>query len=952
MMQRNIPLAGFKRTLVFFSWLLVATLPAEQRDVWAHESSDLKPDPSVTFGVLDNGLRYAIMPNAEPPKRLSMRLYVDAGSLMETDEQQGLAHFIEHMAFNGTKHFPAGEMVEYFQRLGMSFGGDTNAHTSFNETVYKLELPKPEEALIKRALLLLRDYADGMLMSVPEINKERGVILSELLTRDSAQWRTQKAAYQFALPDSLISKRFPIGTKEVINGAGREVFMDYYKTWYTPERMAVVITGAVEVEKLLPLIKEQFSSMKRAEVAKEDPALGKITTGRGVIAKTHYEKEATETSVSIEVVSPYQWQPDNSEKRVREMSLRIASSIIDNRLSERVKKEGAVITGGGCYAQDFMDFVRFSSIYVTCEPGEWGGALAVAEQEIRRALSHGFTRAEFDEVVANMRNGYEQAVRSAASRKSRGLADHLVSSLSRGKVFSSPGQSLEWFNGTISMITPQACVAGLRDAWDSADRQLFIGGNVKVAGGNEEIIATYKKAGSVPVERLREAKQSRFAYTSFGKPGKVAERKHIQDLGITQLRFANNVRLNLKRTDFEKDAISIGVRIGGGLLTLPEGKPGLPMAASAALNAGGLEKHSADELRRIFAGKTADVSFSVGEDAFVFSGFTNRKDFSSAMELLTAYLVAPGYRGEALRQLHKNLDPIYTQLAHTPMGVFNDQVDVFLKKGDFRSGFPKRGELVSRTFGEVKQWLGAALRSGFMEVAIVGDFKEEDILKDVARTLGALPERNLEKPAYTERRKMQFASGGQSRSFEFSSEIPKGMVGVYWATEDIWDISRTRRFSILGAIFADRLRKKVREELGEAYSPYARHIPSSSYSGFGYMMSMITVDPSQADKIAGVVRGIGDELAAQGTSSDELERAIKPLLNGIDQQLRQNSYWLSTVALTSQEFPQKIDWARTMVSDYKSIKVDEVNKLASQYLRPERAVVVKIIPVGAKPAGK
>jgi zinc protease len=948
--MKNRQLSGSKLLIVLSWFLLASPLSAQQADVWAHDTSDLQPDPSVTFGVLGNGLRYAIMPNTEPPNRLSMRLYVDAGSLMETDDQQGLAHFIEHMAFNGTNNFPAGKMVEYFQRLGMSFGGDTNAHTSFKETVYKLELPKPEEALIKRSMVLLRDYADGMLMSESEIKKERGVILSELLTRDSAEWRTQKVAYKFALPDCLISKRFPIGTKKVIKSAGRGAFMDFYKAWYTPDRMAVVITGAVEVDKILPLIKEQFGSMNRLPVPRADPDLGTITTGRGVITKTHYEKEATETNVSIEVVRPYKWQPDNSEKRIREMALRVASGIIDNRLSERVKKKGAVITGGGSYAQDFMDFVQFSSIYVTCEPGNWDGALAVAEQEIRRALTHGFTRAEFNEVVANIRNGFEQSVRSATSRKSRGIADVIVSSISRGKVFLSPRQALAWFNEHIPLITAEACVAELRDAWDSGDRQLFIGGNVNLPDSGGQIAGIYEKAGRVRVDPPRQEEQSNFAYTHFGKPGKVVDRVEIEDLGITQLRFANNVRLNLKRTDFEKDSISIGVRIGGGLLTIPADKPGLGLVASTVINAGGVEKHSADELRRLFAGKTAGVSFSVGEDTFAFKGSTNRKDFTNAIELLTAYIVAPGYREEALRQLHKGLDPIYTQLAHTPMGVFNDQVDLFLKKGDFRAGFPKRSELVARTLDDVKQWLGEPLRSAVMEVAIVGDFEEEDILRDVGKTLGALPERSLEKPKYTARRVMHFADGGQSRTFEFNSEIPKGMVGVYWPTEDIWDISRTRRFSVLGTIFADRLRKKVREELGEAYSPYARNIPSSSYSDFGYMMSIITVDPAQAEKIASVVREIGEGLATEGANVDELERAIKPLLNGIEQQLRQNSYWLSTVALSSQEFPQKIQWARTMLDDYKAIKVGEVNALAKKYLMPERAVITKIIPVGAKPS--
>ncbi|MFT4550929.1 MAG: zinc protease, partial [Verrucomicrobiales bacterium] len=219
---------------------------AKKAPAWGFETSDLKPDPEITFGTLGNGLRYVILPNAEPPERTSLRLYVDAGSLMETEKQRGLAHFIEHMAFNGTKNFPGGKMVEYFQRLGMSFGGDTNAHTSFKETVYKLELPKPDEKLLREGLQLFRDYADGMLLTQNEIEKERGVILSEKLTRDSPDSRTMEAAFDFALPDSIISKRLPIGTKEVIKGAGRDTFVDFYKKWYTCDRMVFVAVGAVE----------------------------------------------------------------------------------------------------------------------------------------------------------------------------------------------------------------------------------------------------------------------------------------------------------------------------------------------------------------------------------------------------------------------------------------------------------------------------------------------------------------------------------------------------------------------------------------------------------------------------------------------------------------------------------------------------------------------------------
>jgi len=933
-----------KLFIFFYLFLVAQVATAKEQNQWAHDTSDIAPDPAVTFGALKNGLRYAVMPHTEPPERISMRLYVDAGSLMENEDQQGLAHFIEHMAFNGTKNFPAGEMVEYFQRLGMSFGGDTNAHTSFKETVYKLELPKPEENLIKRAMLLFRDYADGMLMSETEIEKERGVILSELITRDSAEWRTQKEAYKFALPDSLISKRFPIGTKQVIKGAGRKTFMDFYDTWYTPDRMCIVVVGAVKADKIVEMIEENFSSMATQKSPLSDPNLGKITVGRGVITKTHYEKEATETNVSIEVVKPYSWEPDDTKKNIRNLKLFIANHIMGNRISELAKKKDALITGGGSYAQDFLDFAQFASMYVTCDPENWEGALHVAEQEIRRALTYGFNRNEFEEVSATLRNAYEQALRSSVSRKSRGLADALTRSISGRKVFTSPKQDMEWLNKNLGLITADACHAELRRAWESSDRQIFIGGNIELKKAESQIQKVYLNSKSKAVDPLKKEEKAEFAYANFGVPGKIIERREDKDLGVVQLQFSNNVRLNLKKTDYEKDSISIGARIGSGMLSMPKDKPGLATVASAIFTAGGLKKHSTDELRRIFAGKTVSGSFTVDEDAFIYSGSTNRKDLADALQLMTAYIVEPGYREEALRQFQNQLDPLYTQLAHTPMGVLQDRVDRFLKSGDFRSGFPSRSEITKRTIKEVEDWLSDTLENAYMEIGIVGDFEEQSVIDTVSKTLGSLPIRRINKKEFTGERKINFPQKGQSKEFVFESEIPKGMVGVYWPTQDIWDISATRRLSVLGAIFADKLRSKVREELGEAYSPYARHIPSDTYKGYGYLMSVITVDPPQAEKIANVVEGIGTALASKGVTEDELERAIKPLLNSIDQQVRQNAYWLRTVSLSSQEFPQKLDWAKTMIKDYKSIKVGDVNTLAKRFLSEGNSVSVKIVP--------
>ena len=258
---------------------------------WPQEGCDVAPDPAAVYGRLENGLRYVLLPNAEPPKRVSVRLYVDAGSLMEEDSQQGLAHFLEHMAFNGTKNYKADEMKAFFQRLGMSFGGDTNAHTSFKETVYDAELPDGTEALVDEALKLLHDYAGGMLLGADEIEKERGVILSEKLARDTVDFRTMLRGFEFSLPESLIPRRLPIGLEDVIKSAPRERFSAFYKKWYVPARMTVILVGNITPEALEPKIKTVFGALP-AGVLTPDPNLGKITTGRGLETLLHTEKEA------------------------------------------------------------------------------------------------------------------------------------------------------------------------------------------------------------------------------------------------------------------------------------------------------------------------------------------------------------------------------------------------------------------------------------------------------------------------------------------------------------------------------------------------------------------------------------------------------------------------------------------------------------------------------------
>ncbi|MEO7412224.1 MAG: insulinase family protein [Opitutaceae bacterium] len=933
--------------LRLFCFVLVLSGLGSQAAVpFAHETSDLKTDPSVRFGTLPNGLRYAVMPNREPRGRASMRLFVNVGSLQENEDQRGLAHFLEHMAFNGSTHYPAGTLVEFFQRMGMSFGGDTNASTNFDHTVYLLELPKSDEPTLAEGLRVFSDYANGLLLPAAEIDKERGVILSEKRVRDSVGFRTFVAQFDFTLGNTRFPKRIPIGATEVIEKAPRERFVDFWNTWYRPDRMAVIIVGDVDPSAVEKMIMTTFSDMKPRAPAQPDPDLGKITAFTGVRAHFHPEPEAPATSVSISSLTPYANEADTAAKRVRDLPRSIALSILNRRFSVLAKKENAPFVSAFASVSDDFRFVRDASVNVECKPDQWSAALALGEQELRRALEHGFQAGELKEVVANFTNSLEQAVKTAPTRRSPGLADGIAQSLLDHEVFTTPSEDLKLYKPALDKVTPADCVAALREAFGrTSGRFVMVTGNVKIPGDAAAVItAGYEKSRTTPVAAPSEENLAAWGYADFGPPGKVERREQAADLGITLVTFANGVRLNLKKTDFEAGRIRIGARVGNGTMTEPRDKRGLAALSGAIFNAGGLGKHSADDLRRLLAGKNVRSSFGTGEDAFTFGGGTTQDDLLLQFQLLAAQLTDPGYRPEALRQAQKSIEQLYLSFEHTANGPLSTEVPNLLASGDPRFGLPAQEVLMARTLEEIKTWLTPQLTRGALEVAAVGDLDVEATIEAAAKTIGALPKRDA-KPKLDELRKVSVPATPFTKEYTIASEIPKGTVQIFWPTTDSLDIRRTRRMALLSEVLNDRMRLKVRQELGGTYSPNANSSPSDVYPGYGFMNAGIDVDPPMAAKITDVVLSIANDLAQTGVTEDELERARQPVLTRTRESVRNNGYWLGSVLLRAQEKPEVLDWARTRIADLESITAAELSALAKTYLSTDRAFRVTVLPL-------
>lgn len=923
---------------------------------FAQSESDLKPDPTAVFGTLPNGMRYVVRPNHEPKNRVSLRLVVHAGSFNETEDQRGLAHFLEHMAFNGSEHYAPGTLVELLQRMGMGFGADTNASTSFDRTIYLLELPDAKVATLETGLQVFADYAGSLLLRPDQIEKERGIVLAEKRTRDSVDYRTIVAEFGFELKGSLLPERWPIGQASIIEHAGRERFEDFYNTWYRPDLMSVVVVGDIDPATVIPRIQQAFSGLNPRAPERPAPNLGHLDVApeTGTLVFHHAETEAPDTVVSIGTLRTYQHEPDTAANRLKYLPRSLANAMINRRLSILAKKENAPFREGSADADESFDFYRTSSIALTCRADQWSSALGVADQELRRALEYGFEPAELREAVANFRNSLEQAAKGAATRRSEAVAAEIADTLVERNVFTTPAEDLALYGPVLDRVTVADCLASLRKAWSASHRLVMVTGNASIPGDDIAAIrSAYDRAHAVAVTPPESIKEQKWAYTNFGTPGQVADRQHVNDLDITLVTFANGVRLNLKKTDFEANRIWLSLRVGNGQLTEPRDEPGLAAYTGSTFVAGGLGHHSVDDLRMILAGHTVGASFAAGGDAFVSNGMTNREDLLLELQLMAAQLTDPGYRPEAARQAKKAIDELYLGLAHTAEGPFTLDVPKLLSSGDSRFGLPPKEEMLKRNLTEEKAWLTPELQHGYIEIAIVGDLDVDETIQAVAKTLGALPARDS-RQTLDQLRQVKYPDRPFARDYAIPTEIPKGTVVLYWPTTDSLEIHRTRRLVLLGLVLSDRLRIKVREQLGDAYSPDAGDDSSDVYPGFGYMLAHVVVDPPRAKEVADAVVGVATDLASKGITADELQRAKLPILTQLRESARTNRYWLSAVLSRAQERPQQLDWCRSRYADNESITTGDLDALAKEYLQPDhasRVIVVPQRPTTVPPAG-
>ena len=855
----------------------------------------LPMDSRVKTGVLPNGLKYYIMKNAEPKNRAQLRLMVKAGSILETDEQQGLAHFMEHMNFNGTKNFPKNELVNFLQKSGVRFGADLNAYTGFDETVYMLPVPTDSIEVFKKGMQILEDWAHNATLDPSEIDKERGVVLEESRTGKGATARMRDKFFPIILNNSLYAKRLPIGKDSILKNFKYEALNQFYKDFYRPDLEGVAVVGDIDVAMVEKMIIEKFGNIQNPAKEKERTKFTiPLTGGTDVAIVTDPEQPYT----IIQVMSKQSKRKDVTYQDRRDGMLR---SLFNQMLSARIqeltqKAEPPFLFGNASYG-GFLGGVgnldAFNSIAVA-KSGNVEKALVAVLEETEKAKKFGFTASELGRAKTDYMVAQEKSFKEKDKTSSEQIVGGLVGAFIEDENLTSPDFSFDFTKKYLEGVKLEEVNALSNTLITTENRSVIL-------------LAPEKDKATLPTEtQLREwlntAGKNVTAYVdnTINKPliaklptgSKVILTKKIPEIGVTELTFANGVRAILKPTDFKNDEILIGAYSNGGTNLYADKDADNAALSSTITSMGGLGEFSAINLQKMMTGKVAQISPYITETSENVSGSTNPKDLETALQLIYSDFTQPRFDADVIKGFVANVSNFLEsqQKTLTPEKVYNDTLSMILSNYAPRN-FPMTAERFSkldpkRAFEIYKERYADASDFTFL---FVGNFKDEEIKPMLEKYLGALP---------SIRRKETFKDlgvrppKGKVEKTLYKGTEPKARVTMVWSGDYQATPDSETQVEALSEVLEIKLIEKLREEESGVYgvgvSGSVAKIPAKQYS----FRIAFQCAPENVEKLVKRTMAEIQKVKDSGAETGDIEKFKIETKRQTETQLRDNGFWL------------------------------------------------------------
>lgn len=907
---------------------------------WAHERSDLTPDPSVKFGKLANGMRYALKRNGSPSGAVTIFLKIAAGSLHETDAQKGLAHFLEHMAFAGSTNVPRGEMMKTLQRLGARPGADANAFTSFDETVYMFELPHADATSVDTAFMLLREVADRLTLTQEAMDAERGVVIEELRIADRPAARSARTHFATMFPGVRHNNRWPIGEQSVLEKAPVSLVRKFYEQYYRPERAVLIVVGEIDPGAIETKVASLFADWKQPGKPGADPDLG-WRPAAGLRGASFSDPSLRET-ISLNWVRGERSSLTKSDY-LQAVRRGIALAVLNQRLAvrARAKETPFDVAGGGMGSiSGVAEYMRVSA---AANPGQWQAALKATDHELRRLTTFGANQLELNRQIRSARAASEEATAGAATLSNTFLASVLLSSIRGDFVFLATDQHVGLREEALAGMTTADVDRIARDLLMPEPSALFVTSPRAVDGGEAAMTQTYRDAKQQTVDAPPVVAAMPFPYTSFGRAGDVASRRDIPELGATDVRFKNGVRLNIKTTDFKKSDVGVVVRFMGGMLDFPRDQAVLRPAYTDTLVYGGLKGINFNNLLDTAADRSYGVGAALAEDAFAFSGGTSAKDLLFQMQVLAAYATDAAYEPTSLEVAKAEYRDFWRQRRSTPRAALSVELGRILRPNDARWTAPTLEAVGAITVDNVRAKLEPMLSARPVDITIVGDVDVEAAVTAVAQTFGALPKRVRKYAEPSGARDVRFPAEKQVVTLTHDGRADHALAFVAWPGPDYHTNPRqARAFRLMRDVFASELLERLRGQ-GKAYSPDATNFSSRVYPGYGYLAVTAETSFADLDLVYREIDAIAASMREGNISDDMIVRARTPLVSTLEASQRSNGYWVSAL-IDYQVEPRALAEQVSILSDYQSISKAEIVEIARAYLTDARRVEVRVVP--------
>lgn len=900
--------------------------------------------PVIHQGRLPNGLRYAVVSSPATRGAVSVRLGIDVGSYDEADDERGLAHFVEHMAFNGSRSFAEDALPGIFARMGAGFGRDHNAYTSQESTTFHLDLPDVGRPQLDAAFQWLRDVADGLTFDPAAVEREKGVMLAEGEARSDAGDGWRAAMSEFTWAELRSTRRDPSGVTQTTLAATPDRLRAFYRRWYRPEHAVVVAVGDLPAEILEQKIAQAFRDWNPAGPAgvrapRQGPARDR---GEDVLVLADPQAPLAASICRLRPPMP----PEPAEAAYRQATLGdLWRSVLGERLKALTDLAEPAVLEARTYVAGTED-ASGDCVEFTPAQGRLDEALAQVGAVIRRFQSDGPDEAELEAAIEEARAGFRGGVADDVTEGAADRADRLMYDLLDRRALLSGREAMRRFDRAVAALAPQDLRAAFLADWSGWGPLIRIttpepGG----APGAAAVRAAWSRppSAAVPLGPAVTLKAPDWPYADFGRPGRVVKREQVADPGFTRLTFSNGVVLNFRASHAERHQVLVRVRFGAGRSGMAPQDYQAALWGARFLREGGLGRLSLRQLEAATRGAAWSADLTIGDHAFALDGETYASGLGLQLGVLAAYLWDPGFR--------PTLD------ARIPVAVADDAreaeaaPDTIMDEALIRSISPDSPQLrlsperaAALRAADYARILKPALTGAPLTVTVVGDVTEAEVVDGMTRTLAALPPRGAAAPERADTPFLRFPAAAPAEPIRatHAGARDKAIVGLYWPTFTL--TAQTRReaaaLDLLGAVMEDRLLARVRESLGKSYSPEAG-LEAVERSDQGYLWASVESTPRDLPAVEAEALAVARRLQAGEIDPADLEAARRPRLAHMEADAALNSWWLTALNLSDR--PDELaTWtsARALVA---AVTLDDVRQAAAAWLKAP-PIVVEVTP--------